>query len=106
MCCPSVLVGFCRVGCPNPVPVLIYPVEPDTNTLQKPSPSGTAILELGINEEGHVVSACVLRGVRSDFDKAAQAAALKWVWTPKVVESQPVGVVMTVTFETPAGAPW
>jgi hypothetical protein len=34
-----------------------------------------------------VVSACVLRGVRSDFDKAAQAAALKWVWTPKVVEA-------------------
>jgi hypothetical protein len=43
----------------------------------------------------------VLRGVRSDFDKAAQAAALEWLWTPKVVRGKPIGVVMTVTFDTP-----
>jgi TonB family protein len=70
-------------------------------TLRQPHPKGVAILELGINEEGRVVSACVLRGVRSDFDEAAQAAALQWLWTPKVVKGKPVGVVVTVTFDTP-----
>jgi len=105
MCCPSALVGFvCRVGCPGPAPVLIRRVAPDTKTFGKQSPSGTAILELGINDEGHVVSACVVRGVRSDFDKAAQKAAMKWVWTPKVVKGKRVGVVASVTFETPAVA--
>jgi len=68
--------------------------------LRRPHPSGIAILELGINTEGHVVSACVRRGVRSDFDKAAQAAALEWLWAPKTLKGKPVGVVMTVTFDT------
>src|SRR6185436_21009028 len=68
-CCPSALVGFCRVGCPNPVPVPIRRVAPNIKTLPQPHPRGSAILELGINEDGRVVSACVLRGLRSDFDQ-------------------------------------
>jgi len=97
-CCPSALVGFCRVGCPNPVPVPIRRVPPNITTLSKPPPKGIAILELGINEEGRVVSACVLRGLRGDFDRAAQAAALQWLWTSKVIDGKRVGVVATVTF--------
>jgi TonB family protein len=97
-CCPSALVGFCRVGCPGPAPVPLRRVTPNIETLRQQHPNGIAILELGISEEGRVVSACVLRGVRSDFDKAAQAAALKWLWTPTAVKGKPVGVVVTVTF--------
>lgn len=67
----------------------------------RPYPSGIAILEIGINEKGRVVSACVLRGVRWDFDKAAQAAALQWWWTSKVLRGKPVGVAMTITVVTP-----
>jgi TonB family protein len=100
-CCPSALVGFCRVGCPGPLPVAIRRIAPNINTVREPRPKGTAILELGVNEEGHVVSACVLRGVRSDFDQAAQAAALEWLWTPKVVKGQRVGVVVTLAFDAP-----
>jgi hypothetical protein len=44
------------------------------------------------------VSACVLRGLRGDFDRAAQAAALQWLWTSKVIDGKRVGVVATVTF--------
>jgi hypothetical protein len=62
---------------------------------------GTGLLELGINEEGHVVSACVPGGVLSDFDQAAHAAARGSLWTPKVVRGKRVGVVVTVTFDTP-----
>jgi hypothetical protein len=48
------------------------------------------------------VSACVLRGIRSDFDKVAQAAVLRWRWNPTVLDGQPVGVAMTVSPE-PSG---
>jgi TonB family protein len=100
-CCPYRLMGFCRVGRPGPPPTQIRRVPPNIKALRRPYPSGTAILEIGINEKGRVVSACVLRGVRDDFDNAAQAAALESLWTPKVLNGKPVGVVMTVTFVTP-----
>lgn len=68
------------------------------HAVQRPYPGGIAILEIGIDRSGIPVSACVLRGVRADFDKAAQAAALQWRWTRPVLETgEPVGVVMTVT---------
>jgi hypothetical protein len=43
-------------------------------TVTRPFPSGVVILEAGIDEKGQAVSACVLRGIRSDVDKAAQFA--------------------------------
>jgi TonB family protein len=60
-------------------------------------PDGLAILEIGINTEGRVVSACVLRSLRPDFDRAAQAAARKWRFKPKLLDGTPVGVAMTVS---------
>jgi len=71
----------------------------------RPYPSGIAILEIGVNEKGHVVSACVLRGVRPDFDTAAQAAASRWLFKPSVLKGQPVGVVVTMTIPTPDRQP-
>jgi len=70
-------------------------------TVARPYPNGVVILEAGIDEKGQVVSACVLRGIRSDFDKAAQSAVLRWRWNPTVLDGKPVGVVMTVTVCTP-----
>jgi hypothetical protein len=99
-CCPSALAGFCRVGCPGPPPVPTRRVGPDLTTVSRPHPDGIAIIELGIDKNGHAVSACVLQGVRTDFDQAAQAAALKWLWTPKVVRGRPVGFVSAITFPT------
>jgi hypothetical protein len=49
-----------------------------------------------------LLSSCVLRGIRNDFDKAAQLATLKWRFTPLLLIGKPVGVVMTVTVGIPA----
>jgi hypothetical protein len=69
----------------------------------RPYPSGVAILEAGISVEGQVVSVCVLRGLRTDFDTAAQAAVLRWRFLNDAVRlnGKPLGVVMTVTVCTP-----
>jgi hypothetical protein len=82
--------------------VLVSRPAPDIRTLERPPPTGIAILELAVDKEGHVVSACVLRSVRSDFDEAAQAAALKSLWKPQLLKGQPVGAFVTVTVEAPA----
>ena len=72
-CCPAAfqMQAYCRVGCPGPPPKKLLHVAPDLATVAKPYPSGVVILELAINEKGVVVSPCLLRGIRSDFDKAA-----------------------------------
>jgi IS4 transposase len=69
--------GF-AFGFHSPPPKVVKRVEPDLSTLGLPYPCGIVILEIGINERGEVVSSCVSRGVRADFDRAAQAATRKW----------------------------
>jgi hypothetical protein len=66
-----------------------------------PTPSGVVVLEIGVDLDGKVVSACVKLGVRDDFDKAAQAAALASQWK---IPAPPVpvrGYVLTITECTP-----
>lgn len=67
----------------------------------KPYPSGVVIIELALDEQGVPISSCVLRGIRKDFDNAAQLAASRWRFTPQDLYGQPVGVVMTVTVNSP-----
>lgn len=101
-CCPAALRNFVRVGGHPPLPPkLITRVEPDLTKVAKPYPCGVAILELGIDERGYVVSSCVERGVRDDFDKAAQAATRKWRYAISYYQGQPVGMVPTVTVTAP-----
>ena len=89
------------MGCPGPPPKKILNVAPDFTTVTKPYPSGVVILELAINEKGVVVSSCLLRGIRSDFDKAAQLAALGWKFNPYLLKGKPIGIMLTVTVVTP-----
>jgi TonB family protein len=99
-CCPAAVSrDYYREG-PGPPKRILY-VAPDLTTVTKPYPSGVVILELAINEKGVVVSSCLLRGIRSDFDKAAQVAALQWRFNPYRPKGKPAGVVMTVTVTTP-----
>jgi TonB family protein len=100
-CCPAALAQFCRVGCHGTPPRLIQSVAPTLRKVARPYPTGVVILELGINETGRVISACVLRSVRTDFDQAAQAAALQWRWHPFLLRGKPIGAVTTVTVCTP-----
>jgi hypothetical protein len=103
-CRPSALREFCRVGCADPVSVLTETrhVEPALRDLRHPLPSGVAILELGIDLEGTVVSACVAKGLREDFDAAAQAAALQSRWNvAKPLKGREQGIAIFVTVCTP-----
>jgi TonB family protein len=101
-CCPYTgTTQFCRVGCSAPTPAVpLSRPGPDIKSLQQPLPTGIAILELGIDERGQVLWACVLHGLRTDFDEAAQRAALKWRFRPTLLKGKPVGVVMAVTVDT------
>lgn len=105
-CCPPDHGDFCRVGCPPPVPTPIFRPAPDVTTLESPQPTGFVILEIAVNESGRAVSACVVRSLRPDADKAAQRAALRSTWTRKLLKGRPVGVFMTVAYQFPPPPGW
>lgn len=98
-CRPAALRDLCRMCCGGPPPVLTRRVDPSLEGVRRPAPSGIAILEVGIDVDGRVVSACVVRGVRDDFDRAAQSAAMQSRW--KITPRKRYGVVVTVTACTP-----
>ena len=100
-CRPAALNNFCRVGCPDPPPVQVHRVEPSMQGVRRPLARGIAILELGINLSGEVVSACIVRGLRSDFDRAVVAAALQSRWQIPERKGMERGFVVTVAFCTP-----
>lgn len=101
-CCPAALKNFVRVGGYPPLPPkLITRVEPDLTTVARPYPCGVVILQLGIDERGEVVSSCVERGVRDDFDTAAQVATRKWRYTVSYFHGLAVGMVSSVTVVAP-----
>lgn len=101
-CCPAALKNFVRVGGHPPLPPkLITRVEPDLTKVVRPYPCGVVILQLGIDERGEVVSSCVERGVRDDFDTAAQAATRKWRYTVSHFQGRAVGMVPSVTVVAP-----
>jgi hypothetical protein len=100
-CRPAALREFCRVGCIDPPPAETHRVDPSLKDVRHPLPSGVAILELGVDLMGQPVSACILRSVRDDFDKAAQAAALQSRWKVPQLKGHERGFALTVTACTP-----
>lgn len=90
------------MGCPDQVPpTLTRRVEPNTSDLTKPLPSGATIMELGVDLQGEVISACVIRSARKDFDRAAQAAAWQWRFKIPRITGNERGFVLTVIVCTP-----
>jgi protein TonB len=59
---------------------------------------GIVILECTIDATGRVVDAKVLRG-NPVFIDAAVAAVRQWVYTPTLLDGQPVSIMMTVTVQ-------
>jgi hypothetical protein len=104
-CRPALSSGFCRTyddSCPDPPPRLIGTFKPNVAHVRRPLPSGGVILELGVNLAGEVVSACVVRSLRSDFDSAAQRAAIQSRWTvPKARIGKERGFLLYVSVCTP-----
>ena len=58
-------------------------------------------MELGVDLQGEVISACVVRSVRKDFDRAAQAAARQWLFKIPRITGNERGFVLTVIVCTP-----
>ena len=58
-------------------------------------------MEVGIDLEGRVVSACVVRGLRPDFDSAAQAAVRQDRWKVGQVRGKERGFVLLVSVCAP-----
>ena len=69
----------------------IYPAIARANKIQ-----GMVILEAVIGEDGRVRNVRVLRSIQL-LDGAAVDAVRQWVFTPTLLNGQPVPVVMTVT---------
>jgi protein TonB len=69
----------------------VYPAE-----AQRARVSGIVILEATIAEDGHVRDAVVKRSIPL-LDQAALDAVRQWMFTPTVVNGQPVPVIMAVT---------
>jgi hypothetical protein len=86
---------------PKPYPVQTKHVDPSLKNVHRPLPSGVVILEVGVDLDGKVVSACVMRGVRDDFDKASQVAALQSQWKIPAASVARSGYVVTITECTP-----
>jgi TonB family protein len=92
----------------NP-PRQVYEVEPDLIGLPKLSKEQFAIIELRIDDSGHVAESCLLRGVRPDVDRRALDAVKRWRFEPARLRSdvvaggrrfdagEPVPLFMTVT---------
>ena len=93
------------MGYPCAPPRLLEWIAPDLKDVAKPHPQGAAILEIGIGKRGEVVSACVLRGVRADFDCAAQEAARHWRYSVPTLWGEPIGLVSAVVVAAPSRDP-
>jgi TonB family protein len=57
-------------------------VRPDLSRVVRPYPHGSVELDVGIDARGRVVSVCLVRGLRSDVDRAAIAAVQQWRYEP------------------------
>jgi TonB family protein len=72
----------------------VPPVYPDV--AKQARVQGTVILECAISPEGKVTRVTVLRGIPL-LDQAAVDAVKQWVYTPTLLNGEPVAVIMTVT---------
>ena len=74
--------------------VNVNPVYPEE--AKKARVQGLVVLECTIDTEGRVASVRVLRGIPL-LEEAAVDAVKRWVYTPTLLDGEPVPVIMTVT---------
>ena len=60
---------------------------------------GSVLVKVGINEQGDVEEAEVVRPLEPGLDKKALEAAKKWKWKPAMVKGKPVAVQQQVELE-------
>jgi protein TonB len=80
-------------------PTKIHDVQPIYPAIaQSAHVEGIVILEAVIDERGRVTETRILRHVPL-LDDAAEAAVRQWVYSPTLLNGQPIPVVMTVTVQ-------
>ena len=90
-------LGAVRVGGSIREPRKIKDVRPSyPDIAQQARVQGVVILEVMIDPAGEVTDVKVLRGIPL-LDHAAIEAVRQWVYTPTLLNGQPVPVIMTVT---------
>jgi len=89
------------LGSGDTLPKKIRNFDPSLSKDMLAQVSGVAILEVLINEEGQVESACVVRGLRPDVDPLLVAAVRQWTFEPARSGGKAVPVIMTVTARVP-----
>ncbi len=88
-----------RVGGSIAAPAKIVSVAPEYPAIARAARiSGVVILEATIGEDGRVRDVHVLRSIPL-LDQAAIDAVRQWLFTPTLLNGQPVPVVMTVTVD-------
>ena len=88
-----------RVGGAVRMPAKIKDVKPQMPELAvKAGVQGVVILEIHINEQGHVSDARVLRSIPL-LDVAAIDAVKQWQFEPTAVDGRPVAVILTATVQ-------
>jgi protein TonB len=94
---PPTVVKPVRLSTGITAPTRIKDVPPVYPTIaQSARVQGDVIVEATIGTDGKVQNARVLRSVPL-LDQAAVAAVLAWVYTPTLLNGQPVPIIMTVT---------
>ena len=59
---------------------------------------GDALLDLKVDETGHVTEATIVSATRPEFGAAARAAALNWVFEPALRDGRPIARVVRAPF--------
>jgi TonB family protein len=88
-----------------PFPIDGYAQPPERTKVVAPdypadAPSGTVVLRVKIDPEGHVDSVTVVRPVANATD-AAVKAVLQWEYTPVQLNGERIWIVMTVNIPCP-----
>ncbi|HEY6951880.1 MAG TPA: energy transducer TonB [Bacteroidota bacterium] len=80
-------------------PVVAKRVEPRyPETAIRAGIEGTVILNLWVDKAGKVRKAVVVRSDAQILDSSAQDAAMQWVFTPAIMQHEPVSVWVSIPF--------
>jgi TonB family protein len=67
--------------------------------LLKDAITGSVILDLLVNDSGHVDSVYIVKGIHPDLDRSVVIAARKFVFSPAIADSVPVPVILTYQYD-------
>jgi protein TonB len=80
-------------------PVVVKKVEPKYPEIAlRAGLEGNVYMKVWVDKEGKVKKAVVLKSDGEIFNKAAEDAALQWVFTPAVMQKGPVAVWVSIPF--------